>query len=199
MVLTPEAVMQLAAHCAPQAAAETVLALARTESGLDTLAIGVNGPRPRRLNVASRAEAIARARTLIAAGANLDLGLVQINSANLHRLGLDVAGAFEPCRNLAAGAALLQRDYLAVRPHADSDQAALRTALSLYNAGDRRRGFTNGYVARVEWWAAAGVAPQAAPSAAAPPPPLRASWDAFGDLRAATFVTSSTPRQGDPP
>jgi type IV secretion system protein VirB1 len=199
MILAPEAVMQLAAQCAPQAAAETLLAVARAESGLDPLAIGVNGAAPRRIRVASRSAAVAQAGALIARGDNIDLGLAQINSANLRWLGLSVADAFDPCHSLAAGATLLQRDFQAVRLIAADDQSALRTALSLYNTGDVQRGFTNGYVARVERWAAVGPAlpadPQA-PIAEAPPAP---SWDAFGDLAHAAFVISPSARQGDPP
>ena len=198
MILAPEAVLHLAAQCAPQAAAETLLAVTRVESGLDPLAIGVNGPAPRRLRVPSRTEAIAQANALISRGANIDLGLAQINSSNLGRLGLTVADAFDPCRSLAAGATLLQINYQAVRALADDDQSALRTALSLYNTGDRQRGFKNGYVARVERSAAGAPAlpvGRQAPFTAAQPP----AWDAFGDLSRAAFVISPSPRQGDQP
>lgn len=199
MILKPEAVMQLAAQCAPQAAAETLLAVARVESGLDPLAIGVNGAAPRRVHIASRSEAVAQAGALIAGGANVDLGLAQINSANLRRLGLSLADAFDPCRSLAASATLLLSNYQTARAVAADDQTALRIALSLYNTGDRQHGFSNGYVARVARWAAVGPALPAdplTPVAEAPPPP---SWDAFGDLRPATFVISPSSRQGDPP
>lgn len=199
MILTPGVVLQLAAQCAPQVAAETLLAVARAESGLDTLAIGVNGAAPRRVRVASQSEAVTQARTLIAAGTNFDLGLAQINSANLRRLGLSVADAFDPCRSLAASATLLQSNYQAARAVTADDQSALRTSLSLYNTGDARRGFTNGYVARVERWAAVGPGlpvNRQTPVAEAPPAP---SLDVFGDLRPAAFVTFPSARPGDPP
>ena len=198
MILAPEAVLQLAAQCAPQAAAQTLLAVTRVESGLDPLAIGVNGPAPHRLRVPSRTEAITQATALISRGANIDLGLAQINSSNLGRLGLTVADAFDPCRSLAAGATLLQINYQAVRALADDDQSALRTALSLYNTGDRQRGFKNGYVARVERSAAG--APDLPVGRQAPfTPPQHPGWDAFGDLSPAAFVTSPSSRQGDQP
>jgi type IV secretion system protein VirB1 len=198
MILTPEVVLQLAAQCAPRAAAETLLAVTRTESGLDPWAIGLNGPDPRRLRVPSRDAAIETATALIARGGNIDLGLAQINSRNLDRLGLSVADAFDPCRSLAAGAALLQSNYQAVRAQAADDQSALRTALSIYNTGDRNRGFRNGYVARVERSAAAASAlpVETLTPVAAPQPP---AWDAFGDLSPAAFVTSPSSRQGDQP
>ena len=195
MTLDPAAVMALALRCAPGVAPETALAVARAESGLDPNAISVNRgaplPRPPR----SRAEAVAVARRLLAAGGNLDLGLAQINSANLARLGLSLKDAFEPCRNLAAAAQLLAEDYGAARTPALAPQVALRTALSLYNTGDPTRGFRNGYVARVE--AAAGLraaGPRPTPLVPSAPAP---TWDAFGDLGAAAFV--ATPAAGAPP
>ena len=198
MILAAEVVLQLAAKCAPQAAPQTLLAVTRVESGLDPLAIGVNGPAPRRLRVPSRQEAIAQASALISRGANIDLGLAQINSANLGRLGLTVADAFDPCRSLAAGATLLKVNYQAARARAADEQSALRTALSLYNTGDSRRGVRNGYVDRVER-SAAGVPalPVEKPTAFAAPQPQ--AWDAFGDLRPAAFVTFPSTRQGDQP
>lgn len=191
MILDPAAVLALALRCAPGVAPETALAVARAESGLDPNAIGVN--RGARLLAAprSRAEAVTLARRLLAAGGNLDLGLAQINSANLARLGLTLEEAFEPCRNLAAAAQLLAEDYGAARAPAVAPQAALRTALSLYNTGDPARGFRNGYVARIE--AAAGLRASATPRTPQVPSPPAPAWDAFGDLGAAAFVATSTP------
>jgi len=83
-------------------------------------------------------------------------------------------------------------------------QPALRRALSRYNTGDARRGFTNGYVAKVER-AAAQVVPaiQAQPAglvepkpAAAEPP--RPAWDVFGQTSPASFVIRAT-ASGDGP
>jgi type IV secretion system protein VirB1 len=195
MILAPAMVLSLAAQCAPQAAPETLLALARVESGLDPLAIGVNGPGPKP-RPRSADEAVATASRLIATGVNVDLGLTQINSANLDSLGLTVTSAFAPCRSVAAGAALLAAGYRTAKTASDGAQAAARTALSLYNTGDPQRGFRNGYVARVV--AAAGLARDAPPDP--PDPRPRAAWDAFGDLSSAAFVTSPSPsKPGSPP
>jgi type IV secretion system protein VirB1 len=71
---------------------------------------------------------------------SVDLGLMQINSANLAPLGLSIADAFDPCRSMRAGAQVLQTDY----------RAAIRDTLSRYNTGDPVTGIENGYVARVE-------------------------------------------------
>ena len=55
---------------------------------------------------------------------------MQINRGNFAWLGLTVDAAFDPCRSIAAGAAVL-------------------TQISRYNTGSPTAGFRNGYVARV--------------------------------------------------
>ncbi|WP_176593044.1 lytic transglycosylase domain-containing protein [Sphingobium sp. EM0848] len=149
MILDVASLLALAGSCAPSVAPETLISIVHTESRFNTLAIGVNSPGVRKPAPVTRAQAIAAARSLIRQGYNIDLGLGQINSANLGWLGLSVEDAFEPCRNLAAAARVLATNYQAVARFAPSPDHAIATALSLYNTGDRRRGFRNGYVARV--------------------------------------------------
>jgi type IV secretion system protein VirB1 len=138
----------LAQRCAPDVAAETLAAIAGTESGFNRLAIHDNTARTA-VAAGSDAEAIGAASRLIAAGHSVDLGVMQINAANLQRLGLTVQAAFDACRSIAAGAAILREGYSGDRTH-DDQQAALRVAISRYNTGDAVRGFANGFVGRVE-------------------------------------------------
>jgi len=177
-MLDSQAVVDLAAQCAPGVAPSTLLAVARAESGLDPLAIGVNGARVRRPNPATSAEAVAAAKTLAAAGHDIDLGLAQINIRNLARLKLSLEGAFDPCRNLAAAAQILREGYARGRARHGAGQAALRVALSVYNTGHFDRGFTNGYVARVLTHAG-GVPTPAANRTPATPPTAPPAWDVF--------------------
>lgn len=182
------AILFLAQTCAPQNAPETLAAVAWTESRFDPLAIGVNrGPRPPR-RARDAADAARIARDLLERGANLDLGLAQINSDNLAWLGLSPETVFDPCRNLAAADRILHAGY---RPRAEeTPRQSLRIALSRYNTGHPQRGFRNGYVARVE--TAAGTlglslrASASFPSATGPATgspageiPV-ADWDVFG-------------------
>ena len=162
MILELAAVLGLAATCAPSVAPETLAAVARAESGFDTLAINVNGPGGGRVRPATATEAAARARALIAAGRSVDLGLMQVNSRNLGWLGLSVEDAFDPCRSVAAGARVL-------------------TAFSGYNTGSPSRGFANGYVARVLAADAANGAAPAEPPSPAPRPAesCAPSWDVW--------------------
>lgn len=191
------AILILAQTCSPQTAPRTLAAVAWAESRFDPLAIGVNrGPRPaRRPRDADDAARITR--DLLQRGANLDLGVAQINSDNLDWLGLSPEDAFDPCRNLAAAGQVLRAGY---RPKADeTPQQSLRVALSRYNTGHPSRGFRNGYVARVEAAAETLGLVQAAPevpnTVQGPQAPLApvAAWDVFGRARAAaTLVFAST-------
>jgi len=129
-VILPLAVVTtLALTCAPQVAPATLAAIARTESGFDPLAIGDNTEH-RAYHPAAKLEAIALAAQLAAEGHDLDLGLMQINQRNFGWLGLAVSDAFEPCRSLAAGAAVL-------------------TALSRYNTGKSSSPVGMAYARRV--------------------------------------------------
>jgi len=139
---------ELANRCAGNVSAETLAAVASTESGLNRLAIHDNTTGASPAAEAER-DAINLAGRLIGAGHSLDLGLMQINSRNLTRLGLTVDSAFDACRSIAAGAEILSADYDGGATH-DAQQAALRVAISRYNSGDAARGFANGYVAQVE-------------------------------------------------
>jgi type IV secretion system protein VirB1 len=193
MLLDLATFMTLAATCAPTVSPATLLAVARAESGLDPLAIGVNGPAASRTPAQSTREAVRQAERLIAAGRDIDLGLAQVNVRNLSRLGLTVADAFDPCRNLTASAQALAEGYERALPSSAPGQSALRTALSFYNTGTPDRGFRNGYVARVLAKAGA-ISPKRLGHAVPKPPAPVASWDVFGRARRipADFVVRPT-------
>jgi type IV secretion system protein VirB1 len=97
----------------------------------------------------TKPQAIALANALLANGANIDLGLAQINSKNLQWLGLSVDEAFDPCSNLRAAATVLETGFRSSRAKGSQGQAALQMALSAYNTGNLSRGFENGYVQKV--------------------------------------------------
>jgi type IV secretion system protein VirB1 len=140
------ALTALLARCAPHVGRVTMSAIVQVESGGDPLAIGDNTTResyrPR-----DRATAEALARELIALGHSLDLGIAQINQANLGRLGLDLSTVFDPCANLGAASAILAQDYAIAKRRFGPGQVALRHALGMYNAGSLDAGA--GYVRRV--------------------------------------------------
>ena len=150
MLLTAIAFAQLAASCSPGDSVRTLASIASVESGFRPLAIHDNATNET-LSPSSMEGAIAIATVrILKEGHSVDLGVMQINSANLPRLGVTIPETFDPCRSIQAGTKVLREGYA----------SALRVAFSRYNTGSPVRGFSNGYVRRVE------LASQALPSIA---------------------------------
>ncbi|GAB0114829.1 lytic transglycosylase domain-containing protein [Acidisoma sp. C75] len=124
----------------------TVAAIIAVESGGDPWAVHVNGLAAAVPHPPNASAATAEALHWIAAGYTVDLGLMQVNSANLAALGVTVADMFEPCRNIAAGAFILFGDYAAALKAGKTGQDAAAAALSAYNTGNFVAGIDNGYV-----------------------------------------------------
>jgi type IV secretion system protein VirB1 len=146
---------QIALACGSTVAPLTLAAVARTESRFEPLAVRDNTTGVAGVPV-SRDIAVQLATRLLEAGHSVDLGLMQINSANLRKLGMTPDLAFDPCRSVSAAATILTGDYAGGDTHF-AQQAALRGALSSYNTGDPVRGLDNGYVHKVELAARAVV------------------------------------------
>jgi len=166
----------LAARCAPAVPEWVLRAVARTESNFypwmlhDNTVHASDSP-------ASLAAAEVEANAWIAEGHSIDLGLMQINAANLPALGLTVREALDPCASLAAGAAVLRAAY-GDGPVGAGQQAALLMALSIYNTGSPLRGIMNGYARTVMHNAGEAIAPVSlAPAGAISPPDMPPSWD----------------------
>ena len=185
---------QIATSCGSTVDVATLAAVARAESRFDSAAINDNTARRRYLGL-SDTQATVIATRLVAAGHSVDLGLMQVNSANLRGLGLSVADAFDHCKNIGAGAKVLVEGYHPPVAGGDAQPALYRT-LSHYNTGSPQRGFANGYVAKVLASAEqivpairiTGTAPAPIADggpAAAVMPPAPPSWDVFATARAA--------------
>ena len=147
MTYSAAVILGLAMQCASNIAPQTVAAIVQTESRGHPLALSVNGTRqPKRPT--NLADAVVTAKRYIKMGYSVDLGLGQINSRNMGKLGLTWETVFDPCTNIAALGQILSQNYQSV---ADGrhPQTALRLAISLYNTGSTSRGFRNGYVAKV--------------------------------------------------
>lgn len=141
--------LSLAQACAPVVDPKTLAAIVRTESGFNPLAIGINARVRLARQPQTKTEAIATAKQLISRGYNIDMGLGQINSANLPKLRLSIDDVFDPCKNLSASGMILQASYLKAKQSGQGEQSALHSALSAYNTGSFQRGFHNGYVQKV--------------------------------------------------
>lgn len=134
--------------CAPFVASDTLMAVITQESAGNPWALGVNGSHRYQAPV-DYASAVAEAKRLIAQGANIDMGLMQINSRTMANLGLTVEQTFDPCSNIYSGGVVLTRNYVKASGQFGDQQSALQAALSAYNTGNFRSGFKNGYVRQV--------------------------------------------------
>ena len=135
------------AACAPFVAPATLESVISVESRGRPLAININRG-PKLAPAQSAAEAVATARAWIDRGYSVDLGLMQVNSRNLRRLGYTVEQMFDPCTNVAAGATILAANYIEAAKRRGPGQQALLDALSAYNTGSFSRGYSNGYISR---------------------------------------------------
>lgn len=146
----------LVEQCAPHVAADTMLAIIRTESGGNPYAISYEVRRPDgsrahlQRQPTTHAEAVAWATWFTANGYSFAAGLAQVYSTNFKVYGLSIENAFRPCPNIAAGAAILTDKYqLALERNGGATGPALVEALSRYNTGHPQRGIANGYVRQV--------------------------------------------------
>ncbi|AQS65415.1 MULTISPECIES: type IV secretion system lytic transglycosylase VirB1 [Rhizobium/Agrobacterium group] len=139
---------QLARECAPSVAPSTLGAIAKVESQFDPLVLHDNTT-GETLHGKNPADATQSVNNRVAAGHSVDVGLMQVNSKNFANLGLTAGNAINPCVSLSAAADLLVRHYSG-GDTVESEQLAIRRAISAYNTGNPTRGFANGYVRRVE-------------------------------------------------
>jgi type IV secretion system protein VirB1 len=79
----------------------------------------------------------------------VDLGLMQVSTAQAQRRGLSPESLLEPCTNLRVGWQILEEAYRLETKTYGAGQKALQHAISRYNTGDSTRGIDNGYLARV--------------------------------------------------
>lgn len=145
----PVSFHELAKQCVPHVSSHTLAAIVKTESGFNPYAIGVNMGAKLTRQPGNYQEAVATAKSLLAKGANIDMGIAQINSANLRLVNMSVEQLFDPCQNLKASALILSRNYSGAKKIHGEGQKALQAALSAYNTGSYIRGFNNGYVRKV--------------------------------------------------
>ncbi|MBS0546122.1 MAG: lytic transglycosylase domain-containing protein [Proteobacteria bacterium] len=158
VIIDAAAFLALALQCSPTVAPDTLLAVARQESGLHAWLLRDNTTKDV-VEGRDLEQTAGVAEALIAARHSVDIGLMQINSRNLAFLGLSVAAVLKPCGNVAAGGRVLMEAYAVASRRVGPGAEALRIALSRYNTGDDQAGLRNGYVGQVEQRAAAYVVP----------------------------------------
>jgi type IV secretion system protein VirB1 len=154
--------LSLAGRCAQGAPADTLLAIASTESALYSNAISINRPAAAALRAGysdgqlvlakqpkDRNEAVYWLHWFESHRYTVSVGLMQVNSEMAPRFHLKPEQLLEPCTNLHVGAAILISAYTDMAHLVGEGFSALDAALSLYNTGNATAGFHNGYVATV--------------------------------------------------
>jgi type IV secretion system protein VirB1 len=149
----------LLTQCVPSVHPSTMGAIIRTESRGNAYALSDDGPSHlpwrvrktmlRSFNPGSLEEAVRITNGLISDGHIVGLGLAQVNSRNLAKLGLTVEQALDPCTNLNAGGQILTNFYLRAFQKYGNAEKALIAAISAYNTGSFVAGIENGYVGKV--------------------------------------------------
>jgi type IV secretion system protein VirB1 len=133
-------------RCLPSSHWGVMQKIVSVESGGELYAIGINKKGYRSKFPTTLREAKREAQKLLDKGLNIDIGLSQINSQHFKpgrifaKKGFVATDALNPCTNLKMGAMILSGNYRRYK--------SLPEALSAYNTGNPRDGFSNGYVER---------------------------------------------------
>jgi type IV secretion system protein VirB1 len=152
----------LQSRCLPAVPLTTLSAIISVESGGNPNAMQIDFPRALvkqwhlpegtlrlKRQPATQREALEWLDYFERRGIFVDLGLMQVSTAEAQHRGLSVESLLDPCFNLRAGWQILDSAYqLEVKTYGPG-QEALRHAISRYNSGDTRRGIDNGYLGRV--------------------------------------------------
>ncbi len=123
--------LTLLQQCAPEVAPVTMAAIVQGESGGNQFAINDNTSGLHYFPE-TRNQAVAIARTLIAAGHKIDMGLGQVDSENLGWLNMGIRQTFNACDNLNAAQRILVGAY---RQAGANGTQSLAGAFEAYNSG----------------------------------------------------------------
>lgn len=137
-------------ECSPNVAANTMLAIIKTESNSFPWSIGLNIKGKRLFSQpANFNQAVKWVNYLEQNKYNFDVGLAQVNIKNIHKFGYKAQDLLDPCTNLKVSSSILHKNYNQARLNSSNSYEALLKALSAYNTGNYSSGFTNGYVNKV--------------------------------------------------
>ena len=152
----------LQSRCLPAVPLTTLTAIIRVESGGNPSAMQIDYPRAllKRWHLpegtlrlkrqpATEREALEWLEYFERRNISVDLGLMQVSTAEAHRRGRPAESLLDPCFNLRAGWQILDSAYQLETKTYGPGQEALQHAISRYNTGDTQRGIDNGYLARV--------------------------------------------------
>ena len=108
--MDPATFIALIERCAPNSPAAPLAAIVRQASEFEPLVIRTETTNPVVIQATSKAEAVQLATELVIAGHRVRIGLAQIDTRDLTRLGFSLAEGFESCAHIRAAARLLAED-----------------------------------------------------------------------------------------
>ena len=168
LVLSPQArgqytdVVKLQSSCLPTAPLSTLRAVVQVESSGNPNAMQIDFPKAllKRWGLAegtlrlkrqpiNQHEAFKWLAYFRSYDIFVDVGLMQVSTAEAKRRGISPASLLEPCTNLRVGWQILEDAYQIEKKTYGPGQEALQHAISRYNTGDPQRGIANGYLERV--------------------------------------------------
>lgn len=139
-MLIQATILTLAQQCAPNVDIHTMETLIAVESSGNPYAIGVVGA-PLLEQPQTLEQALEVSQLLLDQGANISVGLGQINKNNFDGLGITLEEAFDPCTNLKAASTILTNCYERATAQMGEGQQALMAAFSCYYSNNFSRGF----------------------------------------------------------
>ena len=155
----------LQSRCLPTVPLSTLTAIIHVESGGNPNAMQIDFPRALlkqwhlpegtlriKRKPTTQREALAWLEYFELRNISVDLGLMQVSTAEARRRGLpdeSLPKLLDPCFNLQFGWQILDSDYQLEVSTYGPGQEALQRAISRYNTGDSQRGIDNGYLTKV--------------------------------------------------
>ncbi|MBZ7936335.1 transglycosylase SLT domain-containing protein [Campylobacter sp. B0100352/1] len=134
----------------PNVETQIIQKIIQIESKNENLAININ--KVGSFVPKTKDEAKTLAQSFINKGYSVDIGLMQFNSNNLKTptfKNYSIDDLLDPCKNIKAGSDIFYLAYEMTNENLTKEER-INQALSIYNTGDLKKGFSNGYVAKYD-------------------------------------------------
>ncbi|EAH6403108.1 lytic transglycosylase [Campylobacter coli] len=134
----------------PNVETQIIQKIIQVESNNQQFAININ--KVGSFILKNKKEAENLANNFIKGGYSVDIGLMQFNSNNLKSSTFShysVEDLLDTCKNIKAGSDIFYLAYEMTNKNLAKEDR-INQALSIYNTGDLKKGFSNGYVAKYD-------------------------------------------------
>lgn len=134
----------------PNVETQIIQKIIQVESNNQQFAININ--KVGSFILKNKKEASTLAKNFIQKGYSVDIGLMQFNSNNLKSSmfsNYNIDDLLDICKNIKAGSDIFYLAYEMTNKNLAKEDR-INQALSIYNTGDLKKGFSNGYVAKYD-------------------------------------------------